>query len=114
MISFLQRLENENLIYIVPDKSNAADLFYHGCTIERQGALAGQYILSDGSLLGIQLSIINLLRVALPIIVRRRNQIAHEADIDYVSKSKNAIALSDVIDAKNYLVEIFKRIDLLP
>ena len=53
LISYLQRLENENLIYIVPDKSNDADLFYHGCTIERQGSLAGQYILSDGSLLGI-------------------------------------------------------------
>lgn len=50
----------------------------------------------------------------LDIIVRRRNQIAHEADIDYVSNSKNAIALSDIIDAKNYLVEISKRIDTLP
>lgn len=53
LISYLQRLEKESLIYIVPEKANDVNLLYQGCTIERQGTLAGQYILSDGSLLGI-------------------------------------------------------------
>lgn len=50
----------------------------------------------------------------LDIIVRRRNQIAHEADIDYATNTKNSISLTDVVDAKNYLIEISKRIDALP
>lgn len=50
----------------------------------------------------------------LDIIVRRRNQIAHEADMDFVTNTKNAISLNDVVEAKEYLVEMSKRIDGLP
>ncbi len=50
----------------------------------------------------------------LDIIVRRRNQIAHEADMDFVTNAKNAISLTDVVEAKNYLVDLSKRIDGLP
>lgn len=53
LISYLQRLEKENLIYIVLEKTNDVYLLYQGCTIEGQGTLAGQYILSDGRILGI-------------------------------------------------------------
>lgn len=50
----------------------------------------------------------------LDLIVRRRNQIAHEADIDFVTNTKNAITLIDVMDAKEFLYEMSKRIDALP
>lgn len=49
----------------------------------------------------------------LDLVVRRRNQIAHEADMDYATNTKNAIALSDVIDAKAFLVDLSQHIDNL-
>lgn len=50
----------------------------------------------------------------LNLIVRRRNQIAHEADIDFVTNTKNAISLTDVIDTKEYLCEMANRVDAQP
>lgn len=50
----------------------------------------------------------------LNLIVRRRNQIAHEADIDFVTNTKNAISLTDVIDTKEYLCELVNRVDTQP
>lgn len=50
----------------------------------------------------------------LNLIVRRRNQIAHEADIDIATNTKNPISLSDVEEAKKYLVDLSKKIDNLP
>lgn len=50
----------------------------------------------------------------LNLIVRRRNQIAHEADIDFVTNTKNAISLTDVIDTKEYLCELVNRVDKQP
>lgn len=49
----------------------------------------------------------------LNLIVRRRNQIAHEADMDYATNTKNIISLSDVVDAKDFLTDMTKRIDNL-
>ena len=49
----------------------------------------------------------------LDLVVRRRNQIAHEADMNYVTNSKNAITLADVIDAKAFLVDLSQHIDSL-
>ena len=49
----------------------------------------------------------------LDIIVRRRNQIAHEADMNYVTNTKNTISLSDVVDAKAFLVDLSQHIDSL-
>lgn len=44
---------------------------------------------------------------------RRRNQIAHEADMNYVTNTKNAIILTDVVDAKEFLVDLSQHIDSL-
>lgn len=49
----------------------------------------------------------------LDLVVRRRNQIAHEADMDYATNTKNAITLADVIDAKAFLVDLSQHIDNL-
>ena len=49
----------------------------------------------------------------LNLIVRRRNQIAHEADMDYVTNKKNVIALKDVRDAREFLTDLAVKIDSL-
>ena len=49
----------------------------------------------------------------LDLVVRRRNQIAHEADMNYVTNTKNAITLQDVLDAKAFLVDLSLHIDSL-
>lgn len=49
----------------------------------------------------------------LDLVVRRRNQIAHEADMNYVTNTKNAITLQDVLDAKSFLVDLSQHIDSL-
>lgn len=49
----------------------------------------------------------------LDLVVRRRNQIAHEADMNYVTNIKNAITLIDVVDAKAFLVDLSQHIDSL-
>ncbi len=49
----------------------------------------------------------------LNLIVRRRNQIAHEADIDFSTNMKNPISINDVKEAKVFLIEMSKRIDNL-
>lgn len=49
----------------------------------------------------------------LDLIVRRRNQIAHEADMDYVTNKKNSIQLKDVLDAKQFLCDLVQKIDCL-
>lgn len=49
----------------------------------------------------------------LNLIVRRRNQIAHEADMDYSTNTKNAINLIDVTEAKDFLIELSSKIDAL-
>jgi len=49
----------------------------------------------------------------LDVVVRRRNQIAHEADMNYVTNTKNAITLTDVVDAKEFLVDLSQHIDSL-
>lgn len=49
----------------------------------------------------------------LDLIVRRRNQIAHEADMDYSTNTKNAINLIDVTEAKDFLIELSSKIDTL-
>lgn len=59
-------------------------------------------------------SVANAKKNQLDLIVRRRNQIAHEADIDYATNQKNTICLSDVTDAKDFLYDMVKRIDVLP
>lgn len=47
----------------------------------------------------------------LDLIVRRRNQIAHESDMDFATNKKNPIALEDVKDAKQFLCELAGKID---
>ena len=47
----------------------------------------------------------------LDLIVRRRNQIAHEADMDFVTNKKNPIVLEDVLEAKKFLCELANKID---
>lgn len=49
----------------------------------------------------------------LDLVVRRRNQIAHEADMNYVTNTKNAITLQDVLYAKSFLVDLSQHIDSL-
>lgn len=49
----------------------------------------------------------------LDVVVRRRNQIAHEADMNYATNTKNAITLTDVVDAKEFLVDLSQHIDSL-
>lgn len=49
----------------------------------------------------------------LDVVVRRRNQIAHEADMNYVTNTKNAITLTDVVYAKEFLVDLSQHIDSL-
>lgn len=49
----------------------------------------------------------------LDLVVRRRNQIAHEADMNYATNTKNAIALTDVVEAKAFLVDLSQHIDSL-
>lgn len=49
----------------------------------------------------------------LDLVVRRRNQIAHEADMDYATNCKNAIILQDVVEAKAFLVDLSQHIDSL-
>ncbi len=52
-------------------------------------------------------------RSQLDLIVRRRNQIAHEADIDFVTNSKNAISLADVSSTKEFLCEMAIKVEAL-
>ena len=44
-------------------------------------------------------------------LIRRRNQIAHEADMDFVTNKKNPIVLEDVLEAKKFLCELANKID---
>ncbi|MBO7466797.1 MAG: hypothetical protein J6T94_03830 [Bacteroidaceae bacterium] len=53
IISYLQRLENENLIYIIQEKTSEVELLYHQADIDRKGSLVGQYMLTDGTRLRI-------------------------------------------------------------
>lgn len=58
-------------------------------------------------------TVANAKKKQLDLIVRRRNQIAHEADIDYVTNQKNPICLADVTDAKKFLYDMVGLIDVL-
>ena len=49
----------------------------------------------------------------LDLIVRRRNQIAHEADMDFVTNKKNTITLEDTVYAKKFLCDLVLKIDNL-
>ena len=49
----------------------------------------------------------------LDLIVRRRNQIAHEADMDYVTNTKHSICLSDLQVAKLFICDLSMKIDAL-
>ena len=49
----------------------------------------------------------------LDLIVRRRNQIAHEADMDFVTNKKNPISLEDILYAKKFLRDLVDKIDNL-
>lgn len=47
----------------------------------------------------------------LALIVKRRNQIAHESDIDFATSSLRSISEQDVIECRNFLRELIEVID---
>lgn len=49
LISYLQRLENENLIYIIQEKKSEVELLSYQTEIDREGSLVDHYILTNGT-----------------------------------------------------------------